>query len=128
MITKETTHHSAHTEHSGNGKDCKKGMLIGNLSLSCLACIFAILASVFSILAFIDAHKSYNLEIIRGGGQANFDAINEFYQTPAFVEYVTTSQAQSIASFQGDQGEAVPTNEGQGADTPTANPSSTLEQ
>ncbi|MDR0860349.1 MAG: thioredoxin domain-containing protein [Candidatus Peribacteria bacterium] len=97
MITKESTH------------TCK-GPCGGKICLSILLVVNIIL----SAFAFYYAYQNYSLEVIRGGGKENFKAMNEFYKSDAFVNYVTEAQAQQIAAFDDQQG-----NQPAGDPTPT---------
>jgi protein-disulfide isomerase len=84
MLTKETS-----ACHKG-GKICVAVLLVANI--------------ILSSFAFYYSYQNYSVEVIRGGGKENFETMNEFYQTQAFVDYVTSAQADSISSFQGAQG------------------------
>ncbi|MDR2415871.1 MAG: DsbA family protein [Candidatus Peribacteria bacterium] len=81
MLTKET----GGCHHKG-GKICVILLLIINL--------------VLASFAFYYSYQNYSLEVIRGGGQKNFDAMNKFYASEAFVNYVTEAQAQQLADFE----------------------------
>ncbi|MDR3168232.1 MAG: DsbA family protein [Candidatus Peribacteria bacterium] len=82
MMTKESTHTCA--GHCG-GKIGMAILLVVNI--------------ILSAFAFYYAYQNYHLEVIRGGGKENFTAMNEFYQSTGFVNYVKETQAQQISSF-----------------------------
>jgi protein-disulfide isomerase len=83
MLTKET---SGRCSHKG-GKICMILLLV--VSIVC------------SSFALYYSYQNYALEVLRGGGKENFDAMNKFYASEAFVAYVTEAQASQIASFEG---------------------------
>ncbi|MDR0650824.1 MAG: DsbA family protein [Candidatus Peribacteria bacterium] len=68
-----------------------------------LILLLLIINLVFSSFAFYYAYQNYALEIVRGGGKENFDAMNAFYASEAFINYVSEAQPQQIASFEGIQ-------------------------
>jgi hypothetical protein len=68
--------------HPKGGKICITILLIINIILSAIAGYYS--------------YQNYNLEIIRGGGKENFKIMNDFYQSQAFIDYVTEAQKQSI--------------------------------
>ncbi|MDR2190328.1 MAG: thioredoxin domain-containing protein [Candidatus Peribacteria bacterium] len=61
--------------------------------------VLLVINLVLSSCAFYYSYQNYDLEVIRGGGKANFNAMNKFYRSEAFVKYVTEAQAQQLASF-----------------------------
>lgn len=90
-----------HTTHTAEGEACStgKGCCAGKCFCKILCCLGTVAALVFAILAFCFAHKNYALEILKAGGQENFDKMNNLYASADFVKYMTEQTDQSIQSF-----------------------------
>jgi protein-disulfide isomerase len=86
--------------------------------------LLLIINLVLSSFAFYYSYQNYAVEVTRGGGKANFDAMNKFYASEAFVKYVTETQPQQIASFESSMQQ--PT--GDEGVLPTPSTSDTLDQ
>ncbi|MDR0606970.1 MAG: thioredoxin domain-containing protein [Candidatus Peribacteria bacterium] len=62
------------------------------------------MAFYYAYQGYSYAQQHYNLEVIRGGGAENFAAMNAFYQSTGFIDYVKEAQAQQISAFESQAG------------------------
>jgi len=69
-----------------------------------LIAIILLASIILSAIAGYYGYKNYQLEILRSGGKENFQAMNKFYASEEFVNYVTISQAEQLAMFAQQQG------------------------
>ncbi|MDD2537364.1 MAG: DsbA family protein [Candidatus Absconditabacteria bacterium] len=68
------------------GASCKK---CGSIVVA----ILLIANIVLSALAYFYAYKNYDLEIIKTGGKENFEILNEYYKSEAYISEVSASLA-----------------------------------
>ena len=117
-MTKEKHYRADHAEQTDKCMDkcadkckaCKQGMLIGTLTLSTFACLFALVAGIFSILAFVAAkkitptnlgslqsqvEKMYAFTVNQNGGETSFQKLNQFYAS-ADIQQSIASQIDAM--------------------------------